>query len=432
LRHQYILYLTLIHLVFAASAIVFLSAHRGWLLAVEAFFVLSFIYGIGLIRALFEPLQLIREGVEFIHESDFTCRFRETGQAELDPLIRVYNQMVDHLRDERVRLEEQHYFLDKILQASPSGIITFDFDDHIALVNSSAERMLQMPADRLAGKTLSEINTLFAEALSRLHVGEPHVVPLQGRRRVKCQKSQFLDRGFPRSFILIEELTEELRRSEKAAYETLIRMMSHEVNNTMGAVNSLLHSCLNYQDQLRDEDRKDFATALQVAIARIDHLNAFMKRFADVVRLPPPERHPCEVKPLLEDIAFLMSAESQKRDIAWTWDVREPLDPVAMDKNQMERVFVNVIKNAMEAIGQGGTITVRLGKKAGRGFVTIEDTGGGLSPEVRANLFTPFFSTKDNGQGIGLTMVQEILSQHQFEFSLEGPPGQPTQFTIYF
>jgi nitrogen fixation/metabolism regulation signal transduction histidine kinase len=432
LRHKFILYLLLIHLAFAAVAIFLLWDDRLWLLAVEGFFALSFILALKLFRALFQPLDLVMTGVEFMKDKDLTSKFNEVGQPEMDKLITVYNKMIDHLREERTRLQEQHYFMDKILKISPSGIMTFDFDEKIAMLNPTAEKMLQSHAENLIGKTLVELHAPFAEALHRLNVGESQVIPLQGRRRVKCQKSHYLDRGFSRNFILMEELTEELRRSEKAAYEKLIRMMSHEVNNSIGAVNSLLHSFLNYKNQLRDDDRKDYETALQVAIARTDHLNAFMRSFADVVRLPLPKRQPCDVQELLENISLLMSAESQKRGIIWKWVIEEPLEPILMDKNQMEQVFVNIIKNAMEAIGTDGTITVRMGKKGRKEFVIIEDTGGGLTPETRANLFTPFFSTKENGQGIGLTMIQEILSQHRFEFSLDSQPGQTTQFAIYF
>jgi signal transduction histidine kinase len=157
-----------------------------------------------------------------------------------------------------------------------------------------------------------------------------------------------------------------------------------------------------------------------------------MKSFADVVRLPAPVLAPCDLKKLLEDISTLMKPESRKRNISWQWDVQESLKPVMMDKHQMELVFVNILKNAMEAIGENGTITIRMGKKSGRGFTIIEDTGGGITTEARDDLFTPFFTTKENGQGIGLTIVQEILTRHQFEFFLESLPGQPTQFTIYF
>ena len=98
----------------------------------------------------------------------------------------------------------------------------------------------------------------------------------------------------------------------------------------------------------------------------------------------------------------------------------------------MEQVFINIIKNAMEAVGTDGTITVRSGRDNSKYFLAIEDTGGGISEEVRKNLFTPFFSTKDFGQGIGLTLVQEILNRHNFDFSLEGKTGNSTRFTIYF
>jgi nitrogen fixation/metabolism regulation signal transduction histidine kinase len=432
LRHKFILYLLFIHLAFAGVAIFLLWEKRLWLLAVEAFFVLSFFLALRLFRALFEPLDLVMAGVEFIKDKDFTSKFNEVGQPEMDELIAVYNRMIDHLREERTRLQEQHYFMDKILRASPSGIVTFDLDEKIAMVNPSAEQILQLASENLIGRKLVELHTPFAEALNCLHVGESQVIPFQGRRRVKCQKSQYFDRGFARSFILIEELTEELRRSEKAAYEKLIRMMSHEVNNSIGAVNSLLHSFLNYKSQLRDDDRQDYENALTVAIARTEHLNAFMRSFADVVRLPLPKRQPSDLPDLLESIALLMSAESQRRGIVWKWVIEAPLAPIAMDKNQMEQVFVNLFKNALEAIGKNGTITIRLGKKGKKSFVLIEDTGCGLTPEVRANLFTPFFSTKENGQGIGLTMIQEILSQHRFEFSLDSQPGGPTQFVIYF
>jgi signal transduction histidine kinase len=127
-----------------------------------------------------------------------------------------------------------------------------------------------------------------------------------------------------------------------------------------------------------------------------------------------------------------MGAESLRRTIAWKWDVAESITPIMMDRNQMEQVFVNILKNAMEAIGQDGVITVRIGKRGQQAFVVVEDSGPGIPFEVQQNLFTPFFSTKEHGQGIGLTLVQEILSRHRFDFSLRSQPGQPTQFSIYF
>lgn len=432
LRWKVLAYLILLHLLVGALAVYFLMHNRIWILAVEILLVVSAVIGIRIFQSIFGPLELIRTGIHFIGDSDFTTRFREVGQPELDELTKVYNRMADHLREERVRLQEQHYFLSEIIEASPSGIIVFDLDDRISGANPAAERMLATASPELAGKRLSELQGPFARALCSLETGKSEVLALEGIRRVKCQKSHFLDRGFPRNFVMMEELTEELRRTERAAYEKIIRMMSHEINNSIGASNSLLQSCLHYKDQLDDEDRRDFETALQVAMSRNHHLNAFIRSYADVIRLPRPELRPCDVVQLLEDVAVLMRRHCLEKGIAWEWEIKEPLGLIPMDKNQMEQVFLNVLKNSVEAIGDGGKITVRTGAWAGRRFVAIEDSGHGIPPEAQANLFTPFFSTKENGRGIGLTMVQEILTQHGFRFSLESPPGEPTRFLIQF
>ncbi len=428
LRFKFILYLIAVHLLFAGVAIYLLMKHRIWLLAVEAVFIVSLYVGLRLIRQLFNTIELVNTGAQFIQDSDFTSRFSEVGQPELDRLIAVYNRMADHLREERTRMQEQNYFLDKVLAASPSGIVTLDFDGRIAMVNPAVEQILQLASSELIGKRLSELNSAVASAMEDIKLGESLVLPLTGRRRVRCYRSQFLDRGFTRDFLLIEELTEELRQAEKTAFEKIIRMMSHEVNNSVGSANSLLHSCLHYASQLSAEDRQDFEQALRVVISRTDHLNQFMRNFADVFRLPLPNLQSCDVRALIENVALLFRAELASRKIELKFVADPEIESVKLDRSQMEQVFINVLKNAMEAIGQQGTITVRFGKP----FVAIEDTGSGISPTVRTNLFTPFFSTKENGQGIGLTLVQEILEGHGLEFSLESQPNQPTRFTIFF
>jgi len=250
--------------------------------------------------------------------------------------------------------------------------------------------------------------------------------------RIRGYHGVFLDRGFSRKFFLLEELIEELRRTEKAAYDKLIRIMAHEVNNSTAATTSLLQSCLNYSDQIRTQDRQDYENALQVVISRFDQLNRFMHGFAEVARLPPPRRHSYSLLRILQDVVLCLSGEAQKNGITWQWEVEGDIPPVSLDRIQMEQVFVNLLKNAMEAISGNGVITIRLGFHVDRVTLVIEDTGCGMSPETQNNLFVPFFSTKAHGQGIGLTMVKEILLQHGFDFSLESKPDGPTRFTMSF
>lgn len=428
LRAKILLYLVLIHAILAAISFVVLRENRLWLLAVEGLFVLSIVLGGLLVRAFFVPLDLIRTGAELIGERDFTSQFREVGQPEMDALIRVYNQMIGRLREERLKLQEQHYLLDRLLAASPAGIVTLDFDGRMTSLNPVAGKLLGITPDEAVGKSLAEL----APALAAIPVGGSEVLSLQGGRRLKASRAEFFDRGFPRSFLLLEELTEELRASEKAAYGKLIRMMSHEINNSVGAVGSLLDSFRGYAPDLGEEDRTDFLQAITVAVTRLENLRAFMNGFAEVVRLPPPDRRPTDVKQLVDEILILLRPELDRRRIAVRWKESEAIPPIELDRNQIEQVLVNVLKNAQESIGEDGTITLRLGRVEGGSALSIEDSGPGIPEDVRALLFTPFFSTKRNGRGLGLTLVQEILSAHGFEFSLGAGEGGGAEFRVGF
>jgi two-component system, NtrC family, nitrogen regulation sensor histidine kinase NtrY len=432
LRFRFLVYLAAVHILMAATAAAVLWSHRPWLLAAEAGFAISFAVGIALVRSLFGTLAVVRSGSEFISDRDFTARFPETGIPELDSLVGVYNSMADRLRAERVRTEEQRHFLERLLAVSPLGIVQLDYDGLVSEANPAALRLLRRERDELVGRRLPDIDDAFAFDLGCIQPGESRVLPLWGSRRIRCQRGEFIDRGFPRGFFTLEELTEELRQTEKAAFERIIRVMSHEVNNSVGAASSLLQSCLHYTGQLRAEDRDDFQRALQIVLSRTAELGAFMRGFAAVFRVPAPRCEPCDLDGLLRDAAALLRADFGARQVSMAWPNGASGRTVVADRAQMQQVFLNLLKNAAEAIGERGTVTVRTGVRDGRTFAAVEDSGPGITPEVRAQLFTPFFSTKDGGQGVGLTLVREILENHGFDFSLESEPGQATRFTVYF
>jgi nitrogen fixation/metabolism regulation signal transduction histidine kinase len=440
LRWKVVAYLAAIHAVLATVAVLALRDRPLWLLAAELLFALSLVLGYLLVRAFFVPLQLIRTGAELVAEEDFTSTFRPVGQPEMDALIGVYNRMIGELRGERLRLQEQHHFLDQVLAASPAGVVTLDFDGRVSEANAAAARLLGLPGDRLAGRRLEEAPGALGPELAALPAGGSRVI-VMGGRRLKATRGELYDRGFPRSFYLLEELTEELRASEKAAYEKLIRTLSHEVNNSIGPVLSLLESIREDGGDREAADREDLDRALAVAATRLDHLRAFMRGYADVVRLPPPERRPCDVATLVEEILLLLGPELARRRIAWAWDERREAPPVDLDRNQVEQVLVNVLQNAMEAIGEDGRIGValtveRAGATGGRSrdhpVLAIRDTGPGIPEEARNRLFTPFFSTKRNGRGLGLTLAHEILTQHGFDFALENRPEGGAEFRVRF
>jgi len=418
LRGKFLLYLLGVHLLMAGIGVWVLLERRGWLVAVELAIALSLFVGWRSTRAFFVPLELLRTGAELIEERDFTTRFRRVGQPEMDHLIGVYNRMIDDLRAERLRLVEQVEFFDRVVEASPGGVLICDHDGRLERLNPSAEALLGAPSDKLVGcrpdELGGELGHVLGETLEGLGVGESAVVALADGRRVRCQRSEFRDRGFARTFYLLEELSEELRRSEKEAYEKLIRMMSHEVGNTVAAVRSLLMAIAAHGEELGEARRAEFHRALDVAAGRMDRLSAFMNRFAEVVRLPAPERRAVDPRELLEDLVTLLGPELEERRIRVQWRISEPAKRIEADKNQLEQVFLNVLRNAIEAIGEDGEIRIEL--EGSR--VAIEDDGGGIPRELRDRLFTPFLTTKAEGCGLGLTVIKEILLRHGFAFSL--------------
>jgi nitrogen fixation/metabolism regulation signal transduction histidine kinase len=432
LRSALLGYLLALHLIIAvAGAMLLWSAHRPWLLALEIGLVISLVSAYLLLRAIRMPEELYTIGSEWMKEGDFSHKFRPAGTSDLQQLTQLYNQLLDRLRSERARLEEREILLHKVMEASPSGILTTDHDGAVDMVNPAAARLLELDPTELVGHRLAAPVEPLQVHLASVPEGESRLLGQRGRRRLRCSHSRFFDRGFPRSFYLIEDLTHELWESERVAYNTLIRTLSHEVNNTIGATSSILRSALAFGDQLDAEDRDDFSSALEVAIERAGNLNLFMQRYAEVVRVPAPVRQPTDLVKLLQRIVRLMEPECRQHQVQLELRVAHAPGPVAVDTVQIEQVLVNAVRNSLEAIGDQGTITVHLDDEPGP-TVVVEDDGCGLSPEAQANLFTPFFSSKPQGQGVGLTLVREILTQHGIDFALESQPGGPTRFTIWF
>ncbi|WP_276497247.1 sensor histidine kinase [Pontibacter litorisediminis] len=430
LRTKFILFAVLIHGLLLALGWFLLQHNKFLFLGMELLIIVSAFVTYQLYRSFFKPLQLIRSGIESIRDKDFSTKFMAVGQKDLDELVNVYNRMIDQLRQERVAQAEKHFLLEKLIQASPAGIILLGFDNQVESINPAAERFLGQPAEALLGKHVSQLPEAWARELKDLPTGQSATFRINGIWTYRCHRAHFQDRGFQHYFILIEELTEAILQNERQAYEKVIRVMSHEVNNTTGAINSILGSLGFYTSQLQPEDQEDLTHVLQVATDRNTNLSRFMANFAEVVRLPQPKKVPTDVHTLLHDLQRLLQPELKRRNIRLQWQLNpEPL-VVPLDSQQLEQVLLNIFKNAMEAIGTDGEILVAT--SANPQQLSITDSGGGIPAEVQANLFTPFYTTKANGQGIGLTMVRDILVNHGFGFSLSSENSHHTTFRIRF
>jgi nitrogen fixation/metabolism regulation signal transduction histidine kinase len=249
---------------------------------------------------------MLMQGADAIEDKDFNVKFVSTGTYEMDKLISVYNRMIDELRTERTKQEQQHFFLEKLIHTSPIGILILDYEENIQQANPRALTLLNAEEKAIIRKSIYELSHPVLQHIQTLQTGEARTITFNGIATYKLQKSHFIDRGFPRHFIMIEELTAEILAAEKKAYGKVIRMMAHEVNNTLGAVNSILQSAHASDDIWKENKNSSLHNALQVAIDRNQNLNLFMRNFADLVRLPEPNKKNTDLHKTIQAVAKLM------------------------------------------------------------------------------------------------------------------------------
>ena len=378
-------------------------------------------------RKIVKPLNSIGSGMELLREQDFSSRLSPVGQYEADRIVNVFNRMMEQLKNERLRLREQNNFLDLLIKASPMGVILTTLDEDLSELNPMAQKMLGVRQEDVLGKKMNEIDSPLAAELANVPKGETATVRLNDSNIYRCTHSSFIDRGFQHPFFLIESLTDEVMKAEKKAYEKVIRMIAHEVNNTTAGITSTLDTV--EQALSTEEGMDDICDVMRVCTERCFSMSRFITRFADVVKIPEPTLTPVDLNDLAFTCKRFMEGMCTDRNIKLRLEIDETLKEVKMDASLFEQVLVNIIKNAAESIEKDGEIIVRTLSPA---IVEVVDNGKGISKEVEAKLFSPFFSTKLNGQGIGLIFIREVLMRHGCTFSLRTYADGLTRFRILF
>lgn len=423
-RTQYIAYILVLHLVLVLLVYKILFHDKVLFIGSELFLFLSIGLSIRIYQNFNRPNEFVKSGIEAIKEKDFTIKFVATGNTEVDSLIEVYNMMIDQLREERVRLHEKHFLLEKLIAASPIAIVVLDFDGKIESVNSQGKALLNMEESAYRGLFPWQTGSEVLGKMGDMPDGESKIIKPSGAATYKVQRSHFMDQGFRRSFLMIEELTAEMYESEKKAYGKVIRMMAHEVNNTLGATDSIIQTA---RQLLSSEEFVELNDALRISSERNRRLSHFMRNFADVVRLPKPLLTDVNLSALMVDVAVFMQPFAVENGVRIQTDLPAEIH-VQADPGQIEQVLVNVIRNAVQACEPGNRVAVAISKNE----LTIANNGKPISAEDAEHLFNPFYSSKPDGQGIGLTLSREILVNHGFSFSLKTNTEGWTTFSVVF
>ena len=360
------------------------------------------------------PLQTLSNMLAALREGDFSLRARtEHSDDALGLALLEINMLGDTLRSQRMGALEATSLLRAVMAEIDVAIFTFDDGNALRLVNRAGERLLAQPMGRLTGRTADSLGMrdLLSGASPRVY---DHVFP-EGAGRWEIRRTTFRQDGRPHTLLVIADVTKSLREEELLAWQRLVRVLSHEINNSLAPIKSLAGTLQTMVERQMGGASVDVADDMRHGLAiiesRADSLSRFMSSYARLARLPAPRRTTVELDAVVHRVAAL------ERRLTVIVRDGEPLT-IDADRDQIEQALINLIRNAADAsLETGGGVEVSWRAENGFASIEVSDEGKGLSGTT--NLFVPFFTTKPEGTGIGLVLARQVAEGHGGALTLE-------------
>lgn len=377
-------------------------------------------------RGIYLPQKAVTHGMELINSQDLNNRLVKVGEPNSDRIITLFNSLIDKLRAERIQNREQESLLDLLIEASPMGVVMLDFDMRITMVNKSFLKIFGISTiGEIIGRKINELNHELVTKMIGVQLGESEVIRKNNFKIYRIYHLNFLQDGFKREFYLVESLTDEIMKAEKAAYEKVIRTISHEVNNTMGGVRAVLEIIEDTTDDT------ELRMAVESCDQRCENMGNFIRKYADVVKLPTPLMQFIDLQHEIgRMLPFIQQIVPEK--ITLIFHQKEGEFKINGDVALLQQVILNIVKNAIESIENEGFIEIDVSKEINNIILSITNNGLPIERDIASQLFTPFFTTKPKGKGIGLTLVREVLANHSADYSLFSGDDGITRFVITF
>jgi len=351
------------------------------------------------------PLQTLSNLLSAIREGDFSMRARGARYDDaLGEVILEVNTLGETLRTQRLGAQEASALLRSVMSEIEVAVFTFDGDQRLRLVNRAGERLLARPAEQLLGRTAAELglaDCLQGEATRTMQITLPGGLGRWGMRR-----STFRQGGLPHHLVVLTDLSRALRDEERQAWQRLVRVLGHELNNSLAPIKSIAGSLetLITREARAEDWEDDLRRGLGVISGRAESLTRFMEAYARLARLPAPKRQPIEVAAWVRRIVSLETRIHARLQAG-------PETHIKADPDQLDQLLINLLRNAVDAaVETSGRVEIGWKRAGGYVEIYIEDEGPGL-PDT-ANLFVPFFTTKPKGSGIGLVLSRQIAEAH--------------------
>lgn len=365
-------------------------------------------------NSIVRPLQTTTNMVAALREEDFTFRARGANRDDaLGELVLEINLLADALQHRRSETVEAVALLKKVIMEIDVAVFTFDQSRRLTIVNRAGEQLLAMRADQLLGKTAAEL------ALESL-LSEPHQTAFlhfagkEGRWAISYSK--FRENGIPHELLIVSDLSRALREQERQAWQRIIRVLGHELNNSLAPIKSIAGTLamLASRQGLDETFQQDLRGGLDIIATRADALSRFMQAYTRLAKLPAPNRTRVNISQLVHRVAAM------ERRVAVAVTPGENL-AIYADGDQLEQLLINIVRNAADAcldasLRVKGSVTIEWKRNGSNLTITIVDEGPGLPNST--NLFVPFFTTKPEGSGIGLVLSRQIAETHGGELTL--------------
>ncbi len=386
---------------------------RAWAMLVSIVVsVTTVLFALELRRRAIYPLRTLSNLLEALREGDYSLRgsAARRGDAIGEVVIEI-NTLAQTLREQRLAVEEKSALLAKVIAALDIAVLAFDADGFLKLANPAAERLLGSPFGALNGRSAQAL-----DLVDWLKVTEPRISERSfpgGSGRWEVRRAQFREDGRPHDLLVITDLSRTLREEERLAWQRLLRVLGHELNNSLAPIRSMAATLAKLLaiEPLAEDWRDDAGSALGVIGDRAEALARFMARYTAFARLPPPKPRSFAFAELVQRVAQLEQRMTVLVENGG--DIQINADP-----DQIEQALINLLKNAVDAtLPSGGEVRIRWQRSDKELTLDIIDAGIGLPHSE--NLFVPFFTTKPGGSGIGLVLARQIIDAHEGSLSLE-------------